>query len=285
MPLFAAISGYLLYSSVQKYSLKEMVFNRFYRLLIPIISWNAVANIYDIMKDIAKSIGGGEYNLKNYILGFFKIYQTGWFLWSMLGLSLGVVFVHHLFKDNLAVYILGFFATFFLPKVSILLWLYPFFVGAYLIAKNKEKIGRIGSYLKNPVSIFALIILHLLLVVFWKHDYYIYTPTGLSITFWEQTDLLRYIVAALYRIIAGCTGIIMCTAVAVVLTEKFRNIGKNTFVLVCSKYSIGIYMFSVYILNNIMLHIMPIYGCNYFINLLESMVILIISLFVIFIII
>ena len=198
----------------------------------------------------------------------------------MLGLSLGVVFVHHLFKDNLAVYILGFFATFFLPKVSILLWLYPFFVGAYLIAKNKEKIERIGSYLKNPVSIFALIILHLLLVVFWKHDYYIYTPTGLSITFWEQTDLLRYIVAALYRIIAGCTGIIMCTAVAVVLTEKFHNIEKNTFVLVCSKYSIGIYMFSVYILNNIMLHIMPIYGCNYFINLLESMVILIISLFV-----
>ena len=59
MPLFAAISGYLFYSSVQKYSLKEMIFNRFYRLLIPIISWNAVANIYDIMKDIAKSIGGG----------------------------------------------------------------------------------------------------------------------------------------------------------------------------------------------------------------------------------
>ena len=58
MPLFAAISGYLLYSSVQKYSLKEMVFNRFYRLLIPIISWNAVANIYDITKDITKSFGG-----------------------------------------------------------------------------------------------------------------------------------------------------------------------------------------------------------------------------------
>ncbi len=68
MPLFAMISGYLFYYTVSKRNLKEIIFNRIQRLFIPILSWQVVLCIWNAVKNVVKSGGGGKHIICNFKL-------------------------------------------------------------------------------------------------------------------------------------------------------------------------------------------------------------------------
>ncbi len=187
-----------------------------------------------------------------------------WFLWSMLGLSLGTVFVHFIFKDKVLIYILGFVVSPFLPYFENFIWLYPFFVGAYLFAKHSDRLKDLIEIAKKPYSIAAFIILHIVLVLFWKNDYYIYEPPGLGFTVYGQENYLKFSIALVYRTFAGVIGSIAVILIinTIVKFVDFQNVNKNISML--SRYSLGIYVFSVHILNGVVSWLVPGNGFNLF---------------------
>lgn len=208
-----------------------------------------------------------------------------WFLWATLILSTAVIIVHYKFKDNFIIYIIGFFVTLCLPDtiylpIRMYTWLYPFFVGAYLTGKYKQKLDRVIEMLKKPAAIITIFAVHFVLVCFWKHDYYIYSSiNGIGISIIGQTNMLRYIIALIYRIVAGTLGSLLYILLADAAVCKFHVNWQCKPILFCSKYSIGIYIFSVYFLNNILCHITFLYK-NLLLTIIETITILFISIFV-----
>ena len=67
MPLFAMISGYLFNQTVSKRSFIEVIINRVQRLLIPILSWQVIFCLWEAVKNVVKSGGGGG---KSFICNF-----------------------------------------------------------------------------------------------------------------------------------------------------------------------------------------------------------------------
>ena len=276
MPLFAMISGYLFYYTVSKRNLKEIIFNRIQRLFIPILSWQVVLCIWNAVKNVVKSGGGG--NLLTVILSYKDIINNMWFLWSMLGLSLGTAFVHYVFNDSILVYILGFALAPFLPYLGGYIWLYTFFVGAYLFARYNNKLSFFIDHIKKPYVIATLVILHFVLVLLWKNDYYIYVPPGLGFTVYGQENYIKYFIALFYRTFAGAVGSVAVILVidAAVKFVALKNV--NKFVGMLSRYSLGIYVFSVHILSGVISWLVPGDGFNLIIVLVIALVQIIISL-------
>ena len=196
----------------------------------------------------------------------------------MLGLSLGTAFVHYVFNDSILVYILGFALAPFLPYLGGYIWLYPFFVGAYLFARYNNKLSFFIDHIKKPYVIATLVILHFVLVLFWKNDYYIYVPPGLGFTVYGQENYIKYFIALFYRTFAGTVGSVAVILVidAAVKFVALKNV--NKFVGMLSRYSLGIYVFSVHILSGVVSWLIPGDGFNLIIVLVIALVQIIISL-------
>ncbi len=281
MPLFAMISGYLFYYTISKRNFKKVIINRLQRLLIPIMSWQVILCIWTAVMNFVKF---GELNFLSTILSYKDVIHNMWFLWSMLGLSLVTAFVHYVLKDKIWVYIIVFIISPFLPFIGKFIWLYPFFVGAYLFAKYREKLASLIKTAKKPYSIAVFIAIHFILVLLWKNDYYIYVPPGLGFTVYGQENYLDFTIALVYRTFAGAIGSIavILTIDAIVKLANLQNI--NKIVSMLSRYSLGIYVFSVHILNEVVSWLIPGKGFNLLIVLIIALAQVVISLIVMFII-
>ena len=277
MPLFAVISGYCFWFTTKNRTFAQTLINRVQRIFVPMLAWQFVLNGYEPAKELIQ-FGGGRKLLLQLITGYRDMPNRMWFLWSMLVLSLGVAVVHYVFCDNLVLFSIGFIVTPFLYKLDMLLWLYPFFVGAYLMAKYKDVLGRLVDALKRHGTLFILFVIQILLTIFWKPDYYIYTSVGLGLTIYGQTNIPRYLIAAVYRIIAGGIGSVMALLASYRLT--LLRMGRKkavSYLRVISRYTLGIYVFSVHIVNGILLHL-PISGFSLTWILLETATVLAISI-------
>lgn len=196
----------------------------------------------------------------------------------MLGLSLGVAFVHYVFNDSIMAYILGFVLSPLLPNLGKFIWLYPFFVGAYLFAKHRDRLSNVIEIIKKPYLITILVVLHFVLVLLWKNDYYIYMPPGLGFTVYGQENYIKYFIALFYRTFAGAVGsvaVILVIDAAVKFVDP-KNVHK--FIGALSRYSLGIYVFSVYILSGVVSWLVPGDGFNLIIVLAVALAQIIISL-------
>ena len=111
MPLFALLSGYLLFYTIKKRTPKELVINRVKTLVLPIICWGTI--------DFAVRVLTGQLNgsgiiwwVKRYVS---TLFGTLWFLWAILLCSAVVAGIHYLFRDNKAVMLLLMIAFFITP--------------------------------------------------------------------------------------------------------------------------------------------------------------------------
>ena len=158
------------------------------------------------------------------------------------------------------------------------LWLYPFYVGAYLIAVHKELSLKCYATVKKPKVFFCILFIHLVLVIVWSCKYYIYSPVGTNITVYEQDNLCIWFIALIYRILAGVCGAITTILILKLILRHIKcDLLTSCFYLI-SRYSLGIYVFSVYIVNPCLSHV-PVDGQNYLLNLIESVSVLLLSLF------
>lgn len=280
MPLFAVLSGWLFSVSFKKRSAKEIIVSRLKSLFLPIVAWQFCINVYNI---VIKAIQGTDriniislFNYKN-ILG------NMWFLWSILICSFLVIFIKSIFKDKLIVYIAMLCMTLLVRSytVQLWLWLFPFFAGAYLFEKNKEKFDIILKLSDNIIFILLILIFHLFLVIFWKVDYYIYIEYGKGLCILVGDELFYRLFVDLYRVITGILGSVGIILLIKYLLKRIKMSDiVDRFAQLISKYSLGIYVFSTYMLNPI-LRTLPFNEYSLVANIIQTIIIIVISTIVI----
>lgn len=278
MPLFALVSGYLFYFSVKKRTMKEMFKTRVEGIIIPLIAWQFFMNVYRI---VFYAIRDGEWDFLRLIRGYSYLYGNMWFLWAMLFCSLMVMLLHYCFKDNIFAYLIVLLLTFLPYKQEIIrwMWLFPYFSCAFFFAKYKDTafVKRVYNKVNSSLVFILLFIAHVLMVYFWKMDYYIYTY-GYERSFLVSPNILYTIFCAFYRFTAGVIG----TVFYALLFKKLKKFLENrSFILkytgLVSKYTLGIYVFSVYFLNEF-IKCMTFLHFNIYIVLVESIIITVLSI-------
>ena len=275
MPLFMLMSGYLFYNSLIRHTFRELIVSRFTSLFIPIIMWNIVPFIMYIRHD-------GPYTLTTLLCTYLStMMANSWFLWAIFYCSLAVLIVNRYFKDNIIIYIIGLLLTFIIPdsyNLFLYKFMYPYFIIGYFYHKHSDGFNPLfpAIFHKNRKFTAVFVIMFFALLYFYNNDSYIYT-TGYTLI---GKDIIVQLRIDIYRFIIGLCGsvtmILMLSAIYKKTSEYVINI-----ISTIGIHSLGIYMISGLIFNYILPYLVQdLKTINYFIVILESIIILLISLLI-----
>lgn len=240
MPLFAMVSGYLFYYSVQKRNFIGIVCQRIMTIGIPIAIWCGIMLIVDY-RDIAF---GGVINFLSYyrvVLG-----SSLWFLWALLGSSFLVIGNKFFFRDTMAVYVVFLIVSPFLSDAHYLgavKFLYPYFTFGYLLHRSgKWNIMQEKFWENKKRMIFILLIAYVAMLPIFHYDTYFYT-TG--ITLLGKQNVWYQLWNDVIRLIAGFVGsfaTIGSIACVVQLTKKKIWCKLLDVAALLGQYTMGIYI-------------------------------------------
>ena len=137
MPLLMLFSGYLFYSSVNKYSIQELLKRKIMQLAFPIFIWNTIYYALDIL--FFNAIDGGSFS----VVGYIKYLFTGlWFLWAVLLYSIMLAIIEKKIEKitiRIIFIVLSFLILLVSPNRWRLIFEYCFFLSGYIIkARNLQ---------------------------------------------------------------------------------------------------------------------------------------------------
>lgn len=197
MPLFALLSGWFFFYSVNKYSLADIFKKKCLSIAFSIVAGNflywIVWGVVELIRsgDVTVFVNGGWIN---------KLFGL-WFLWAIM-ISMAIVSVSYKKIKNrflsFVVMILGAALFFLFPNSVECIFVYPFFLMGFYACKHKDFLKKIAPLRFLSVPIYPL------LVGFYGNDYYIYVA-GLWGT--EYTPL-QYLGIDVYRFVTGIVGCI-----------------------------------------------------------------------------
>ena len=270
MPLFMMISGYLFSYTAEKYSPGAFLRNRFERLLIPIAAWGTLMFIVTALIQ--------QKTLRLHLILSWIRYciENNWFLWAIIVCSLIVYFIAHFCKDSVWVYLLIYVVMFITPDAynfRLYKFVFPFFLLAYLFHRTGREINQL---FRRSIWNITVTIAYLVLLWFYNKDCYIYT-TGFTLL--NTGDPLRQFGIDLYRLAIGLAGILV-----LLLLLKNVQLKKDSLIvrLLCrlGRHSLGIYLISGIIAEQLLVRITNMDHLNIGINLLQMLLILAISDFI-----
>lgn len=174
MPLFMCVSGWLFARSVARYELRSLAGNKAVALLLPIVVWGTI--------DYLQLVITGHATLG--VAAWWSVW-TGelWFLWALVYNITIVLAVHRLFKDSLVVYALIYVALFFVPRYELYIFMYPYFVGMYLLAKHNFDFAPLrttGAMVVTAACYVALLALYRRSSYIYVSGYYIFEGGGIK---------------------------------------------------------------------------------------------------------
>ena len=266
MPLFMLISGYLFHFSMQKYKTKEIIINRIKTLIIPIFSYSIIMILIELM--IGNNVNFTQIFLNNL-----------WFLWAIFYCSIIVLIINKLLKDNLLIYLLIFISLFFIPEthgIALYKFMYPFFTIGYLFNKYYKK-----EMIKDKISIRVLTCIlglaFIVLLLNYNEKIYIYL-TGYYIL---KGNIISQLIIDIYRTLIGFIGSVFVILLVKKYMEKFKFIYVNKIFSYIGSKSLGIYTISTLIFTYVLPKItFKLQGINYFIILIETIIIIAICLLI-----
>ena len=273
MPLFALVSGYLIYGQLQRQlSFLRYIVKQLKSLVLPIFCWT-------LLSFLATSVLGrpiGVQLLTNFLGRFFT---NLWFLWAVFYASIFLAIVHYLFKDNYIPVIIALPLLLLIPNdwnLSVYVWTAPFFFIGYfwnIMKKNLDTLINVnaglcfwGGVLVIFVTIFCLLFL------FSRITGSPYT-NGMQVNVLSDKATVQLINSLYYWII----GIVGCLPL---LIFTFRIIDRG--VIAFQKLGIttlGIYAFSS-LLNDSIVYLTSNFSSHLYVNLLEMLIVLGVSYFV-----
>lgn len=283
MPLFILISGYLCAYTVRKHcKITEFMKNRFLRILLPIAGWQAVTYFLYVFKLEENNRWEG-----NWLISYVKsLPREYWFLWGIFYCSIAVWVGRYLFRDSIIYYLFGLFLTFFVPDIIYNLayykFMYPFFLGGYLSAKNEEVIkARLTGRGRGRLLICSLAV-YGILFLFWNYDSFFYTS---GYTLLGREDMLRQLGINCYRTVIGFAGsMVIILAVQLIydfIQCKYDNkciISKlSQAVSHIGEKSLGIYVLSGRFVEILLIKNQDMFSVNYLNNILQAIIIIEIS--------
>lgn len=270
MPLLVVISGYLFWKSMQKLdSFWVCVKTRFIQLIIPVISWNTI-------RWILSMVTGKNAWSKEMLLKWFNMFFTEfWFLWAIFWCALIVYLVSTYCRDHIGIYVLLFGVFLFLPDVlnmEYYKFMYPFFVGAYLVHKKGilERLGKEWKKILVAISGVAWICL----LYFYNQECYIYI-SGVSVL---GKNILNQIGIDLYRTLIGVVGsIFIIGMIYVIYSVNMQSV--NRMLAYIGKNTVAVYIVSSYINSLILMRFTAaLENYNYIYNLFQTVMILLVCL-------
>ena len=277
MPLFMLISGYLFFFSINRYNTKTTIINKIKSLIIPIFFWTILTTLFDcILYDQERLLNPFRFGVAwaNKFIGQF------WFLWAVFICSMIVLLINKLLKDNIIVYLIVFVASFFTPDVlllSLIKYMYPFFVIGYMV--NKYKLIEKCNGKVKTIGFIISSVLFVIMLAFIKGNYFIYN-SGYTVLGRENVFEMLYI--DVYRLLIGLFGSYVFTFMIAKFAPKVGGIVDR--VIVClGENTLGIYIvsffFAVYLLPLITNNFS---GINYFVTIVETVMTIAVSLLIIF---
>ncbi len=239
MPLFAMVSGYLLFWSMKR-SAKDVILSRITSLVVPILVWTVGMECLDAGLLMVR---GQTYAAMDQLLGMIslkfvvKLLETHWFLWAMFWCTMMVVLVEKGASGRRWIYAVLLLPMLFAPQTLNLdkfAYLYPFFVLGFLYHK-RDKTPNVGIW---ATALCVLIFAGLLL--FFERDSYIYI-SGISLL---GGDPIRQLITDLYRWAIGLAG-----SLAVIRLVKLIPLVRSWWIRAIAslgRASMGIYILNAY---------------------------------------
>lgn len=267
MPLFMLISGYLFHKTLNKHQIKDIINNKLISLtpMIPFgILWFCCIKYIEKIK-VDSTIGNIKLLIKCIVTNF-------WFIWAIFFCSIIVIIVRKKFKDNIFIYLFIFLLLFFVPTYlnsHLYCYMYPYFIIGYFSNKYNVEILLKKTNLKLIITLFILFIT---ILQFYNYDSYIYTS---HYFIFGSSNILKQLIIDIYRFIIGIIGSTLIITIIwgnkfIINSKELAYLGKN---------SLGIYIFSTFIFMYLLPYItMNVNGINYYVNLIETIVIIIICL-------
>lgn len=274
MPLFMLLSGYLFYQTLRGHSFSANVRSRFTTLFIPIIMWNIIPFIMYTYHDRPHTF---RYLFKTYLS---TMIENSWFLWAIFYCSFAVLIVNRFFKDNIVIYLIGLVLTFVIPdshNLSLYKFMYPFFIIGYFYHKHSKTIReKYDSILGSWRLLGTTTVIFVLLLCFFNNNSYIYT-TGYTLL---NKEIFPQLGVDIYRFLIGFFGSLFIIMLLLKIYPKMNNRLIDTFSVVGIN-SLGIYMISGLIFQYLLPGLTSgITNVNYLLVLLETIIIVMVSLLV-----
>lgn len=288
MPLFMMVSGYLSWSSMKKaQSNKErraLLRKRISVLVVPIFLWSAV----DYARILITNHMNGEPQPEALIfVYFYNVLNNLWFLWAVWWCFLIVYIMHYFLKDNIIIYGLGFMVLFVIPDglgLGAYKYMMPYFISAYYMHGYIQDKGQ--EFKKTP-KLWMLAATGLAfagLFIFYNEDSFIYL-TGYKLI---GKNMAKQLWIDLYRMLVGFVGsgfFIFAWQYIISGINRINKVSKLNFEFKILRKlgaeTMGIYILSGYLLALIMPQLDIIKGPSYLLNLLETVVVIIMSLIII----
>ncbi len=288
MPLFALVSGYLLYASLQHRSEGELVMKRLSGLFVPIVSFCVMARLVELAKLIVKREPlTFEFVTKSI---HYLLYEA-WYLWAMLYCSLVVLLIHRFFRDHWLCYVMVMILGLILPQglnSQLYFYLWPYFAAGYWwnhlsMDDRYETWSRTGRLLAIGIAG----VMWLMMLVPFTRDHYIYM-SGMTLLGRGTTELsasqgaVGQLGIDFYRWIIGFVG---CIFVMGLLWEVVRAMEakhrESVALAFLGERTLGIYMIGGYLVHWVLERVSAGWTLNYALDIVETGVLLLLCLVVI----
>lgn len=215
MPLFALISGWFFYSSVNKYTCEDILKKKCLPMACSIVGGNFLYWVVWVVTEIIRTgdvtlfVNGGWIN---------QLFNL-WFLWAIM-LSMAIVGIAYAKIKNkwlsFFVMLLGTALFFLFPNSVQCIFVYPYFLIGFFACKYQDVFKKIAPlrFLSNP--------LYPLLVGFYGNDYYIYVSGLWGVDYTP----LQYLYIDVYRFLTGLVGCVCPYAYApnIQFDKRYENL-------------------------------------------------------------
>ena len=253
MPLFALVSGYLFWWSVNSRTPREVIIRQTITLVLPSFSLAVLLGIIGALRHIYI---GDFIGVSTTLWNMFNNFIYGlWFLQAMFLASMIVLLVREKFSDSVKFYVFVLVIFLFMPSQiipSTHIFVYPYFVAGYLWHRERmdEKINLSFS-LKA-----GIILLWCIMLMFYDRASYVYTTGTALIKYRQSIFMPAQILTDAFRWLIGFVG---CGAMLILL----KLVKPVSVITALGRRSLGIYMISGY-----MMRYLPEHG-GYLVNFIE----------------
>lgn len=236
MPLFAIVSGYFLYNSVQGRKMYNVILRKIKNIGQPLIVWSTIQyliySVFDLLKFRHISL-----SIKAWWDFFTGMYL--WFLWSILVCSIVIIIISKVVINKWIQCLLFIAAAPVLcvfPNPQMNLFIYPFILAGFFIKRYEAKGGKI--YKENYFALVIVVPVFLILLLFYSKEMFIYV-TG--ITYTGIVSLREQFLIDLYRYMIGFIGS-YAVFIVVKKLEHFIPQKISVFIENCGRQSLSIYI-------------------------------------------
>lgn len=288
MPLFMLLAGWFAYYSLKKIEgnrKKQWIFllKRAFLYIFPIFFWT----LFEFARGYLININLGNENapFSELLPQFVRYFFTNiWFLWAIL-ICLVIVFIMHFYlKDNVILYAIGFLGLFVITdnmNLGVYKYLMPYYIGAFYTNMYKEKLLENESAKKlckmykekSRIVIGTVAVIFAILFIFYNDMAFIYR-SGYRLS---RATLIKQTVIDMYRMIIGFVGSIFFILLFDKLTRLLPGY-KWPVLSAFGRNSLGIYILQGYYILLVLTKYTNGLNPNWWIVLIETIVVCIVSL-------